>query len=183
MLIRPATSLMGVNSGKPAVVVAERFVGHRGRPGAEHGFGQRPVGGEVEIGEDDLAGPQLRQLGRLRLLDLHDHLRPGVNLVRAGNDLGPGLLVILVGQPGAEPRAGLDQHLVARPGQFLRSHGQHSHAVFVSLDLSGHCDDHGVPFHDGIVSPAIISSNVWRRRMSSARPSRTSTSAASGLEL
>ena len=39
-------------------------------------FGKLPVGGQMEVGEDDLAAPQHGDFAGLRLLDLDDHVGP-----------------------------------------------------------------------------------------------------------
>ena len=62
MLIRPATSLIGVKQRQPALIVAQRFVGHGRRARLQERLGQLPIGGEMEIGEHDLAGPNQRPL-------------------------------------------------------------------------------------------------------------------------
>ena len=46
-------------------------------------LGLRPVGREVQVGEQDLPLAQARDLHRLRLLDLHDHVRGGEHGVGA----------------------------------------------------------------------------------------------------
>ena len=43
-----------------ALIVAQRFVGHGRGARGQHGFGQFPVGREMEIGEHDLAGAEQR---------------------------------------------------------------------------------------------------------------------------
>jgi len=46
-----------------ALVVGQGFVGRGGGAGGQHRFGQATVGGEVKVGEDNLARPQQRPLG------------------------------------------------------------------------------------------------------------------------
>src|SRR3990170_3636149 len=103
------------------------------------------IGGKVEVGKHDLSAAQPPQLGRLRLLDLHDHVGLGVDFLGAGGHFGPVLEVVVVGQPRADSRHGLDQHAVPGPGQLLDPHRQQSHAILVAFDLLRHSDDHLAP--------------------------------------
>ena len=100
-------------------------------------LGQLAVGGEVEIGEDDLSPPQQPALARLRLLDLDDHVRPAIDFFGRGDQFRPMVDVLVVAQAGAQPRARLDQHAVARTGQFLGPHRQQADAIFVEFDFFG----------------------------------------------
>ena len=54
----------------------DRLVGDAVTPDLIRSRGLLGSGGEVEIGEEDLTLAQHRALGRLRLLDLHDHVAP-----------------------------------------------------------------------------------------------------------
>ena len=143
MLIRPATSLIGVKQRQPALVVAERFVGHGDQAALQEVLGQLAIGGEMEIGEDDLPAPQQPALAGLGLLDLDDHFRLAVDLFGRGGHFGAMADVFVVAQAGAGARARLDQHAVSRAGQFFRPHGQQADAVFVILDFFGDADEHG----------------------------------------
>ena len=83
-------------------------------------------------------------LAGLRLLDLDDHVGPGVDFLRAGDHLGAVADVLLVGQSRAHAGRGLDQHLMAGAGEFLGPHGQQAHAIFIRFDFLGHSDDHAL---------------------------------------
>ena len=131
-----------------ALVVAERFIGHGDRAALQEVLGQLAIGGEVEIGEDDLPLPQQPALAGLGLLDLDDHLRPAVDLFGRGDHFRPMAGVLVVAQAGAGARARLDQHAVSGAGQFFRPHGQQADAVFVILDLFGDSDEHGSLLRD-----------------------------------
>jgi len=129
------------------MLVAQRLVSHGDRPAIEHFLGKPPVGavgGEVEVGEHDLPGAQQAQLARLRLLHLDDHVGPGEDLLGLGDHFGPVPQIVVVGQPGADPRHRLDQDLVPRPSQLLDPHRQQRNAVLVAFDLFGDSDDHGL---------------------------------------
>src|SRR3546814_4714317 len=65
----------------------------------------RQVGREVEVGEEDLALAQAGDLGRLRLLHLHHHLRLGKDVGRGADDLGTGGVVVVIGAADALARS------------------------------------------------------------------------------
>ena len=70
-------------------------------------------------------GSQKRDLSRLRLLDLDDHIRRLEDGCRVGKDLRAGRLVRLVRTVDAIACAGLDHHLMAMSHQLRhRSWGQ-----------------------------------------------------------
>jgi hypothetical protein len=95
--------------------VADSLISDGGYPRLHDGAGQGLVGGEVEVGEDDLAGTEQRPLGRQRLLDLDDEVGALPDGGRVGNDVGPMRGVLLVGDAAALAGPRLDQHLVAGP--------------------------------------------------------------------
>jgi hypothetical protein len=74
--------------------------------------GQRLVGGEVQVGEEDevLAQPVVF-LGD-RLLDLHDHVGLAPHVIGRVDDACALGDVVLVGDRGPEAGALLDEHLV-----------------------------------------------------------------------
>lgn len=86
-----------------------RFVGDRGRPGRDERLGESPVGGEVEIREEDLSRPQHRDFGGLRLFHLYDDAATGKNIGRAQDDFRPGGAIFRIGIGGSETGAGLHQ--------------------------------------------------------------------------
>ena len=121
MLIRPATSLIGVSSGSRPLVVGQRFVGDAGRAGLEHRLGQLAVGGEVEIGEEHLPVANQRPLrsacGSFTLTIMSARAK-----ISSGplDQLAPWPQVIVVGQARAEPGPGLDRAPGARGGPIPR---------------------------------------------------------------
>ena len=72
--MRPATSLMGVSSGQRAIGFANGFVAHRVDLGVHQLAGQLGQRRQMEIGEQDQAGAEVRIFGRLRFLDLDDEI-------------------------------------------------------------------------------------------------------------
>ena len=89
----------------------------------------------MEVGEDDLPGPQLGPLRRLRLLDLDDQVGPRPDLGGLVDDRRARGRVLGVGDPAPVPGAGLDQDGMPGRGQFLGADRQHRHPVLVRLDL------------------------------------------------
>ena len=140
--IRPATSDIGVSSGSSPAGQLDRLVGHRDGLGVDHRPGQLFGGGEVEVGVDHLPCPHPGPLHRDRLLDLHDHLGLGPDLLRRGQDLGPGRDIGLVGKAAPDPGALLDVDRVAPAGEGLRPGRHQRHAVLVGLDFLRDADDH-----------------------------------------
>jgi hypothetical protein len=74
----------------------------------EEGLAHRGVGRQVQVGEEDLAFPQVSELGLLGFLHLADDLAPLPDLGGGGGDLGAGPAVLVVGDGGADASAGLD---------------------------------------------------------------------------
>ena len=72
--IRPATSLIGASNGKPPPARGDRFVGNGSHTRRHQRIGLGAIRRQVQIGEQNLARPQHRILGRLRLFDLHDQV-------------------------------------------------------------------------------------------------------------
>ena len=75
-----------------AALVGDGLVSDRDRARAQQPLGQLAIGGEMQIGEQDLVLAQQRDLVGLRLLDLDDQLGGREHIGRAGHDLGPGAL-------------------------------------------------------------------------------------------
>ena len=102
-----------------ALVVGQRFVGDARRAAGEHRFGQLAIGGEVEIGEEHLALADQLQFAGLRLLDFHDQVGPGEDLLGPADQLGARPQIIVIRQAGAEAGARFDQHLVPAADELL----------------------------------------------------------------
>ena len=97
---------------------------------------------EMEVTEHDPARTKSRQLRRLGLLDLDDHLGPVVDLFGRLDDPGADGGVLAVVKPAVESGFPLDQDGVTVPRQQFRPHGQQPDAVLVLLDLLRHANDH-----------------------------------------
>ena len=98
----------------------------------------------MQVGEQHLALPQHRALGRLRLFHLDDHVGRLEHRGRIGQDLGTRGRVRIVADLHAAPGAGLDQHLVAARGQLAHAGRHQPDPVLVRLDLLGYADPHPV---------------------------------------
>src|SRR6187551_1429071 len=96
----------------------------------------------MEVREQDLVLADQREFFRLRFFDLDDQIRSGPNLRALGDDGGACSFVVFIRDPTAEACATLDQYLVARSSQFVRSYGQERDAVLVRFDLFRYADNH-----------------------------------------
>src|SRR4051795_13764198 len=129
--ILPATSLIGASSGsrprapstlsyaapappaspRPRASVLGRRVGAAGRPRLAQPGRELGVRREVQVGEQRVARLEHRDLGRLRLLDLDDHVRVGEDGGGVGEDARSLLDVVGVGDRRSLAGAGLDDDL------------------------------------------------------------------------
>ena len=165
LLERPRPHLRGEPPGdlahrreqrQPAVVGLDRLVGDSRDAAVGERAGQRLIGGEVEVGEQDKVFPQTPVFARDRLLHLQQQLGPLPDLVHRG-DARPGRLVGRVRKRAPLPRVVLDEHLVASVRQLERSGRRQRNAVLVRLDLLRDADPHGrrqlIPAEPGTARP------------------------------
>jgi GAF domain-containing protein len=96
----------------------------------------------VEIGEQQVAWLEHRDLLRLRLLDLHDHVAVGKDGLGIGDDARAGLDIVAVLEVDSHAGAGLDDHLMAGSGQLGDRRWGQSDTIFVVLDFPRHTDAH-----------------------------------------
>ena len=75
-----------------AVPRRHRFIGDAGCARLHQAFRLRLVGGEVQVGEEDVPRLEQRDLLRLRLLDLHDHVGRLEHRSGIGKDFAPAFL-------------------------------------------------------------------------------------------
>ncbi len=135
-----------------AVGKLDRLVGDAHGAGAEEAHGLLVVGGEVQVGVEDLAGAQPLDLDRLRLLDLDDHVGASEDLVGGVDELGTGGDVLGVGERGAVAGGLLDENRVAVRDELARAARRHADAELVVLDLLGHSNDHvRTPFRSSAI--------------------------------
>jgi hypothetical protein len=100
------------------------------------------IGRQVQVGVQDLPRAQHLAFLRLRLLDLDHHLGAVEDLGRRGEQLGPGLPVLLVRQPDGCASAGLHGDRVAMQGQLSHAGRRQADAVLMVLDFLGYTDAH-----------------------------------------
>ena len=100
------------------------------------------LSGEVEVGEEELPRPQARDLLRLRLLDLDDHLGGGEDVAGAAGDPRPGPLIGLVVEADAGAGARLDQHLMPVMHRLAHAARHQPDTVLLRLHFLGHADPH-----------------------------------------
>jgi hypothetical protein len=100
------------------------------------------IGGQVQVGEDDLALPDQVVLGGQGLLDMHDHVGRIEDRLGRVDQLGPGLDVGLVGKAAAGTGHFLHQHRVAVVDHHLDARRGHAHPVLLRLDLFEYSDFH-----------------------------------------
>ncbi len=115
----------------------------------EQELGQAAVGGQVQVGEQLLAGPEAVVLRGHRLLDLHDQVGRVEHVVGGRHDLRAGGGVLVVGEPGPDTGAGLHDDLVAVVQQLHDTVRGERHPLLVVLDLARYSDDIDSLAHDG----------------------------------
>ena len=96
----------------------------------------------MEIGEKQLSRTNQPVLRCDRLLDLDNHLGPGVDLFDGGQNLRTDSYIGLVGEAAVDAGRSLNIYLVAPFGQFVGTCGGKSNAVLVVLNLFGNTDNH-----------------------------------------
>ena len=109
-------------------------------PDLDEGVGQLRVGGEMEIGEQDEAGPEMAVLLFLGLFDLEDELGPPGVIHR--DHLGSRRDVVAVVDGRSRPGPRLDQDRCPWTQQFPGPVGGQRHPVLPGLDLRRDADDH-----------------------------------------
>ncbi|MCY1170954.1 hypothetical protein D9M73_110440 [compost metagenome] len=127
---------------KRPIIGGDRLIGDARRARAHQAFGLRLVGGEMEIGEQQVARLQQRDFARLRFLDLHDHVRLREHAGGVGQDRCAGRDIVRIAEIDAETGTGLHDHLMARSGEFSDRGRGEPDAIFVILDFLGNADAH-----------------------------------------
>ena len=127
-----------------ARAAGDGLIGDAGRARRHQSLGLRLVGGEVEVGEQDVARFEHRDLGRLGLLDLDDHVGAREHRSGVGEDRGTGLFVIGIRKIDAHTGTGLDHDFMTGMHQFADRRRGQPDAIFVILDFLGHTDAHGL---------------------------------------
>ena len=99
-------------------------------------------GGEVEVREEQLVLAHQRELGRDRLLDLHDHVGAAPDLFARRDDLRARLDVLLVGDAEPRPAPCSTSTVWPRCTEHRDAGRGHADAKLLGLDLFGNADAH-----------------------------------------
>ncbi len=96
----------------------------------------------MQVGVEDLPRAQHRAFGRLRFLDLDDHLGARKDLLRCVDHNGAGGLVCIVRQTDLRASRCLDDNLMPVRHQFANARRRQPDAIFVVLDFFWQTDMH-----------------------------------------
>ncbi len=130
--------------GQAAGAVGDGFIGDGGDARGEQVAGLLGVGGEVEVGEEDLVFAEHLALGGLGFLNLYDQVGPGEHLFGGVQNPGSGGGVVFIGEACAEAGAGLYSDVMALRLGFAGGVGGQADAVFLGFDFLGAADLHGL---------------------------------------
>ena len=116
--------------------ISDGFIGNRGATRFYQPDGLGRIGGQMQVGEEDMILTQAFPFHLLRLLDLDDHFRVGKNALGIGGNFGTGgaIRIIIATNPGTG--TGLNQHLMAPCGQLLDAVRHQPDTEFPVLDFS-----------------------------------------------
>ena len=146
-------------------LVGDGFVGDGGAARFHQAVRLIRVGGEVQIGKEDMVRLEPGDLDRLRLLHLDDQFSGVEYRVGVGQNGRADIREDLVGQANPRARAGLDEHLMALMDQPLNHARRRADAKFKGLDLLGNADAHRISFVVNLRSQIIA-----RRGLSARAP-------------
>ena len=134
----------GGEQGQAAIAVRYGFVGNGRAARGQQILCLLGIGRKVEIGEQQLTLAQHLALGRLRFLDLHNHVRRCEHLFRAVEDLCASVGVRGVVEAGTDPGTLLNKNGVPVRDGFLSRAGCHANTEFLRFDFSRASNLHGV---------------------------------------
>jgi hypothetical protein len=135
--------------------VFDGFVRDGDAAGVLDADGQLAAGGEVEVGEDDLALADLPDFLGQRFLHLADQIGLGPDLVGGVDDGCAERVILFVGQAAAGAGAAFDQHGVAGLAKLLDAGGCHCNAILIRLNFLGNADDHPYRSCRGRLRPCV----------------------------
>jgi hypothetical protein len=120
----------------------DRLIGDRYGSGVDARLRQPIVGGEVEVGEEDLAAAHAGPLDLDGLLDLHDHLGASPDFLSAVYESRTGVRVEVIGESAAQPSTLFDHELMPGLCEHLCTCRRQRHTILVTLDLLRNTDQH-----------------------------------------
>ena len=107
-------------------MVGDGFIGDANGAAVDQAPGLFRVGGEMEIGEENLPGPEHPALRRLRLFDPDDQLGLGEDFAGVPSDSGAGGQVVGVRTADAGGGTRLDDGLMAMDEGFMDAGRRHA---------------------------------------------------------
>ncbi len=96
----------------------------------------------MQVREEDMMGLQPLDLLRLRLLDLHDHVRLCEHSFSRGKDACAGANVSVVTGVYSAPRTRLHDHLVSARGELAHRARHQTDAILIAFDFLWHTYSH-----------------------------------------
>ena len=124
------------------VIDLDGFIGQCRDSRAHERFRQLTAGGQVQVGEEELARAQEGVFGWQRLFDLHHQLCFFEHGRVVIHQPGAGLLVIGVQISGPSARAALDHDLMPAPDELVGRGRQQGDPELLRFDFFGNPDNH-----------------------------------------
>ena len=128
--------------GQAAVSGLNRLVSDADDLPAQERLGLLGVGGEVQVGKQDLAFAQQLILGGKRLFDLDDHIGDIVNLPGRFQQLCTDGGILFIGKAAAEAGAFLHKNRMTCTDKSVGAGGGQGNAALLSFDLFGTTNTH-----------------------------------------
>jgi hypothetical protein len=143
---------------QPAANIGDRLVGDRDGAGAQQPLGLRRIGGEMQIGEQQLVLAQRADLIGLRLLDLDDQLGDSEYIGRPRQNTRAGGLIGAIVKANRRPGAALDDDLMPLMHELANAAGHQADPVLVGFYFLWYADQHGP-------APSLLVKHKARRRL------------------
>ena len=132
----------GGQQGQAAVGQFYGLVSQAYRFVIDHRPGQRLVGSEVKIGEQQLALFDQLVFRLDRLFYLYDHFCFAIHFLNIGEDMSARLPVFFIREPTADSGSRLNIYAMASLGEFQSAGGGQRHAVLAGLNFLGYANNH-----------------------------------------
>ncbi len=146
-----------------------------GQADIEQALGQRRLGGQVQVAEQQMMLLQQRQITGDRLFHLDDQLADFVQRRSIGDDLDALLDVDLVGKAALQAGTGLEENFMATAHQIGGGGGNEGNTTFEGLGFGGDTDTHGgspVEFVAGgdLRAPSRLGERLWPESLNRGAP-------------